>query len=105
MKRLAGLALFTFFYCTFLFSQDTGQITGTVRDNSGAVVPDAQVTIQNPAQGITRQVTTNHDGEYLAAGLPAGEYEIAVSAKGFQQFKISNVTLRVAQKTRADAKL
>lgn len=105
MKRLAGFGLFTLLFCTIAFSQDTGQITGTVRDNTGAVVPNAQVTISNPAQGITRNAVTNGDGDYLAAGLPAGEYEITISAPGFQKFKVSNLILRIAQKTRADARL
>src|SRR5947199_3495188 len=105
MKRLLASAVFDLLISAVALCQDTGQITGTVRDNTGAVVPNAKVTVANPAQGITRNVTTNSDGDYLVPGLPAGEYDVTVTASGFQSFQAKNLTLRVAQKTRADAKL
>ncbi len=105
MNKILALATFALLFSTVALSQDTGQITGTVRDNSGAVVPNAKVTVANPSQGITRNVTTNSDGDYLVPGLPAGVYDLTVSASGFQTFQAKNLTLRVAQKSRADAKL
>ena len=48
--------------------QETGSITGTVRDNTGAVVPGADVNITSQAQGGIQKVTTNSDGDFLVAG-------------------------------------
>ena len=86
-------------------AQDTGAITGTVHDSSGAVVPGATVQIKSAAGGNDRTLTTNSDGDYLAAGLPGGNYDITVSASGFKTFKAKGVALRVAQKARVDATL
>ena len=85
--------------------QDTGAITGTVRDASGAVVPGAEVAIRSTAGGNDRTTTTNSDGDYLAAGLPGGTYNLTISAKGFKTFKANGVVLRVAKKARVDASL
>src|SRR5216684_202556 len=68
-------------------AQDTGALTGTVHDSSGAVVPGATVKITSAAGGNDRTLTTNSDGDYLAAGLPGGSYDITVSAAGFKTFK------------------
>ncbi len=86
-------------------SQDTGQITGTVRDSSGANLPNAQVTVTNAATGDKRTTTTNSSGEYLAAGLTPGTYDLEVTAPGFKAYVAKGIILRVAQKARADANL
>jgi Carboxypeptidase regulatory-like domain len=88
-----------------LYAQDTGVITGTVRDNTEAVITGAEVKISGTAGGIERSTTTNSDGDYLAAGLPGGTYNLTISAKGFKTFKGQGVILRVGQKARVDATL
>jgi hypothetical protein len=60
-----------------------GNLSGTISDPSGRLVPQAQISIQNVATGITTTITTNSDGYYTAANLLPGEYQITVSAKGF----------------------
>src|SRR5579864_9096286 len=86
-------------------AQDTGALTGTVRDSSGAVVPGATVEITSKAGGNDRKLKTNSDGDYLAAGLPGDSYDITVTASGFETFKAKGVVLRVAQKARVDVAL
>jgi len=88
-----------------LYAQDTGEITGTVLDNTGAVIQGAPVKIVGTAGGQERNTTTNADGDYLAAGLPGGTYTVTVSAKGFKTFAAKDVVLRVGQKARVDATL
>jgi uncharacterized surface anchored protein len=79
--------LFLIFATAGLYGQTTGQITGTVRDNTGAVVPGAEVSVTNVTQGVVAQrVTTNAAGEYLVAGLGAGTYNLEITAKGFKRF-------------------
>jgi hypothetical protein len=87
------------------FAQDTGSITGTVRDSSGAVIPGAQVTVTAPATGAIHKTTTNNAGDYLVAGLSPGQYDLAVAAQGFKKYEEAGITLVVAQKARADATL
>ena len=82
-----------------------GSITGSVKDASGAVIPDASVAVTNIEQGFTRNVTSNASGDYLVSGLPAGHYNISAKAPGFQQYQVKDLVLRVAEKARADATL
>ncbi|HZD32142.1 MAG TPA: TonB-dependent receptor, partial [Candidatus Angelobacter sp.] len=105
MKCLSGLFWFCLLISGFAFAQTTGQITGTVHDPSGANVFNAKVTVSSPERGITRETATNTSGEYLVSGLPAGTYDLAVSAPGFKTYQAKGIVLRVAQKTRADAAL
>src|ERR1700730_13543833 len=72
-----------------------GTLSGTITDPSGAAVPNAQVVIKNSATGITRTLTTNVDGFYSAANLLPGNYEIAVSATGFNTETKKGITINV----------
>ncbi len=90
---------------TLVCAQTTGQITGTVRDNTGAVVNGAKVTITDTAKGITRETTSNSSGEYLVSGLGAATYDLNVTAPGFKAFSAKGVVLQVGQKSRVDVGL
>src|SRR4029077_21137664 len=68
------------------YAQDTGYISGTVIDKSGAAVVVAEVLLTNTAGSITRSTPTNNDGVYTIAGLPGDTYNLSVSAKGFQKY-------------------
>src|SRR5713101_8026582 len=86
--------------CVAASAQDTGSITGTVTDPSGAAVANAEVSVSNAGQGITRTARTNGGGEYLFAGLPVGNYDLAVTATGFKKYQAKGVVLGVADKSR-----
>ncbi len=60
-----------------------GTLTGTITDRSGAEIPNAQIVIKDLATGIERTVTTNKDGFYIAANLLPAEYQVTISASGF----------------------
>ena len=62
----------------------TGTILGTVTDESGAVVPDAKVTITSKATGSARALVTNTEGLYSAPALLAGDYEVRAEREGFR---------------------
>ncbi|MCU1237901.1 MAG: TonB-dependent receptor, plug, partial [Candidatus Solibacter sp.] len=71
-----------------VFAQmSTSQITGTVRDASGGVVPGANVTAKNEATGVTYRQTTTQAGLYAFPALPAGDYTVTVEMKGFKTSK------------------
>jgi hypothetical protein len=69
---------------TLMAQAPTGIITGTVTDESGAVVPLAKVTITNKATDFTRSVLTSAEGFYSAPALPAGDYEVRCEQTGFR---------------------
>jgi hypothetical protein len=83
--------------CTPLYAQFTsGTITGTVFDESGAVVPDATVTATNIATGIARTVLTGESGYFTMPSLQPSDYKLTAIAKGFQ-LSSSNITLTLNQ--------
>src|ERR1022692_4290669 len=73
------------------FGQDTATLTGTIRDNTGAVIPSAPVTLKNTATGFIRELKTNSAGEYVAAALPPGQYNLTVSVAGFRKYQANGV--------------
>src|SRR5215475_7731627 len=88
MRRTASHLLFILFSAIFVVSPNyaqvpTGALAGAVTDATGAVVPNAVVTLTNKETGATRTVESNSEGFYSAPSLPAGEYEVKVVAKGF----------------------
>jgi hypothetical protein len=88
-----------------LRAQDTGYISGTVTDKSGAAVAGAKVVISSVTGNLTRETATNSDGAYTVSALPGGTYDITVTATGFQKFTAQRVVLNVAQKARVDVQL
>jgi len=70
-------------------------ITGTVSDASGAIIPNAQISIKNVATGQERAVTTDAAGLYSAPNLLPGSYEVTVTAPGFSTEVRSGITLTV----------
>lgn len=90
--------------CTFALAQEqTGTIVGTVKDKSGAVVPNATVTITNTdTKQAIRTLTASDKGEYAAALLPLGHYSVSAEAPNFKKATISNITLHVSEKLTFD---
>src|ERR1700676_4432817 len=72
-----------------------GTLSGTITDSSGAGVPQSQVVIKNSATGITRSVTTNAEGFYTAANLLPGEYDVTISATGFNTGITKGIVINV----------
>ena len=83
----------------------TGSITGTVKDSSGAAITGASVIVTSPERGITREMSTNSSGDYNEPALPQGSYDVIVSAPGFKKYQAKGVVLDVAQKARLDVTL
>jgi hypothetical protein len=66
---------------------NTGSISGTVRDSTGAVVPDAKVTARNISTGVERTAQTDGTGGYTFPGLLPAAYEVTISKSGFSDYK------------------
>ncbi|HEV2964865.1 MAG TPA: TonB-dependent receptor [Candidatus Angelobacter sp.] len=74
----------------------SGDITGTVMDPSGAVVPNATVTATEAQKGLKRTTTSDSKGEYRLAGLPPSTYEVSTQLPGFRT-SIQKVVVNVGQ--------
>ena len=107
-RTLIRTAAFIFAICIAAISlwaqAETGQITGTVTDPSGAVVPSAAVKVVNVATGAARNATTNAAGLYAVTNLEPGDYDVTVSASGFTSTQ-TRFTVAVGQKVGGDVKL
>ena len=78
-------------------SSTAGNITGTVRDQAGAAVANAEITIVDDKTGATRNAKSNEDGFYSAPGLPAGVYTVSTAPSGFKKTVRTNVELHVSE--------
>jgi hypothetical protein len=74
-----------------------GTISGTIRDEKGAVVPRAEVSIQGEGTGTSRTVHSDDNGFYLASSLPAGRYTVSTAPGGFKKTVAEAVDLHVAE--------
>src|ERR1043165_5131423 len=98
------LALSLFVSAASAQTSTVGSISGTVRDQQGAAVPGAEVTITDRATSASRTVTANDDGSYVAPSLPVGSYVLSTSPQGFKK-TITVVDLHVGDKLVVDFKL
>ena len=82
----------------------SGSIFGTVTDPTGAVVPNATVTIRDLDRGVDYKVQTISDGNYIQTHLLAGHYRVTIAPSGFETF-VADATVDVDAATRVDAHL
>lgn len=92
---LSTLALLLF-AATLAAQLDQGEISGFVKDPSGAAVAGALVTIRNEATGLSSQIKTNERGFYQAPNLVSGLYTVDVESPGFKKFSVSHAKLDAA---------
>ena len=76
--------LFCFYATTYAQGTNLGTIRGTVTDANGAVVTNAAIQVTDQATGISRDVTTNGEGDYEVPALKPGTYKVTVTASGFK---------------------
>ena len=109
MKRANwGIGLFLLFFLTFDLSSYaqviTGDIFGTVTDQSGAAVPGASVTATCVATNIGRTVKTDQAGNYRVANLPVCVHKVTVTAQGFKT-EVGNADVQAGITLKADFRL
>lgn len=83
----------------------TGSVSGTVRDQSGGVLPHTAVEVQNTQTGISQTVQTNASGLYTFPTLSPGHYNISIRRSGFKMFRETGLVIQVNSSLRVDAVL
>jgi hypothetical protein len=84
-SRLLKLAVAGIVASVICFSQlDTASIIGTVLDQSGAVIPNAALVVENQNTGASRNAKANEEGNFVVPVLPVGQYRVTASAAGFK---------------------
>src|SRR6266481_9283686 len=81
--------------CAEIRAQATAQISGTVTDQSGAVLPGVEVTATQTETGLTRSVVSNETGSYVLPNLPVGPYRLEAGLPGFRKFAQTGIVLQV----------
>src|SRR5256885_4386 len=84
------------------YAQLTAQITGTISDTTGAIIPEASVSVVNEDTGIKWDAKTNQDGAYTVPLLQPGNYRITVQRPGFRAVSRTAIRLQVAQTAKVD---
>ncbi len=109
MRRSASYALSTWLllsaFAVFALAQaPVGTISGMVTDQSGAVIRNAAINIRNTATNLERQVRSDEDGNFSAAALPAGQYEVKAVVDGFRTH-LQEVTVNIGSISRIELKM
>lgn len=107
-KYLVGSVIFaavTFISQGAFAQANRAQITGTVTDASGAIVPGVQVTATNTGTNVPTTTVSNQDGIYVIPNLFPGQYSVEFKKEGFEKLVHSSLTLESTQVARIDASL
>jgi hypothetical protein len=83
----------------------SGSLMGTIKDPSGAVVPNANVSITNSTTNQTFEITTDSEGVYRAQNLPPGTYTLNASSPGFKSLTATNLNVRPGMRSKFNANL
>jgi hypothetical protein len=83
----------------------TGSIVGTIRDQTGALIPNATITVTDTGKGTSVSVKSNEAGEYTIPFLIPGTYDVVAQSPGFKRTVSNNVVLDIDQKARVDLDL
>src|SRR5437868_11515726 len=81
--------------CANVWAQATAQISGSVRDQSGAVLPGVEITATQTDTGIIRMTVTNETGSYVLPNLALGPYRLEASLPGFRTYAQTGIVLQV----------
>jgi hypothetical protein len=88
-----------------LAQTSTGDILGTVRDASGAVVPGARIAVRNLGTNLSKETVTGDDGLFRVPLLPAGNYEVLVDKPGFAKYRQSPITVGINERAALEVAL
>src|SRR5688572_32749658 len=81
--------------CGMVWAQATAQISGTARDQTGAVLPGVEITATQTDTAITRAAITNETGAYVLSNLAIGPYRLEAVLPGFRTYVQTGIVLQV----------
>jgi hypothetical protein len=103
--RFFLLPLFLVLACAGLYAQANSEVTGIVTDQTGAVVAGAKIVLTDPATSETHSTVSGDSGLYDIPGLNPANYNLKVTAKGFESFAQNGIVVNVSNTFRVDVKL
>ena len=96
LGRVCGTAVVAMLIaCGSVWAQATATISGTVRDQSGGVLPGVTITVTQQETGLTRTTVSNDTGSYVLPNLPLGPYRLEAMLQGFATFAQNGIVLQV----------
>ena len=103
--RVTSVALSLCLVSGIVLAQTGGTVTGTIVDPAGAAVPSASIEARNTDTNARYPVASSNTGNYTLSALPAGTYELDITAPGFKKFVQPSLVVQNAQTIRVDAAL
>src|SRR5262249_15658631 len=97
IKRVLPVACWLLLLSSIAFAP-TATLSGTAKDQSGAVLPGVQITVANPATSFNRSVVTGERGDYVLPLLPVGRYDVTAELPGFKTETRQGIDLQVDQR-------
>jgi hypothetical protein len=104
-KSSALLPWYLAIACPLFAQSDRGAITGTIGDPTGALIPNAKITLLNASTGFKTATISTATGNYTLSGLPVGKYSLLVESAGFSRYEQTNIEVQVAVTTRVEVAL
>jgi Carboxypeptidase regulatory-like domain/TonB-dependent Receptor Plug Domain/TonB dependent receptor len=108
MTRLVGPLMMAALFASgapALAQFETATVLGTVRDSTGAVIPEARVVLTSATTAVSATKTTNQDGNYEFFTVSAGTYLLTVERDGFSMAVLDNINVSVGARLRVDAQM
>ena len=104
--RFLGMSFLLFVFSSVAFAQfDDGSLVGSIRDQSGAAVPNATITAVNTATNISASASSNANGDYEIPSLHVGVYDITAKASSYADAQAKNITVSVGNRQRIDLQM
>ena len=94
-RNFFGVFLVLLLGCATASAQATAELSGTIADQTGALIPGADVTATQTDTGLTRIVVSNETGSYVLPNLPIGPYTLEVTLPGFRTYRQDGIVLQV----------
>jgi hypothetical protein len=105
MQKVLQLSMAFFMSAACLLGSPVGSISGTVKDQSGGVIPSAQLTLTSAATNQVFKTTSNAQGEFQFLELAPATYSLVAEASGFKKINVSSITVQVDQTTHLELKV